>query len=74
MILSCAAEESNPVISRDYHLLRRMIDTEESFIEVTALGEDLAMDVIRYFRLPLNDPNILLKYTIKTKFKNVYNL
>ncbi|XP_033222269.1 NACHT and WD repeat domain-containing protein 2 [Belonocnema kinseyi] len=47
MILSCAAEESNPVISRDYHLLRRMIDTEECFIEVTALGEDLAMDVIR---------------------------
>ncbi|XP_011338040.1 NACHT and WD repeat domain-containing protein 2 isoform X2 [Ooceraea biroi] len=47
MILSCAAEESNPVISRDYQLLRRMIDTEESFIEVTALGEDLAMDVIR---------------------------
>lgn len=48
MILSCAAEESNPVISRDYQLLRRMIDTQESFIEVTALGEDLAMDVIRY--------------------------
>jgi len=47
MILSCAAEESNPVISRDYQLLRRMIDTEESFIEVTALGEDLATDVIR---------------------------
>ncbi|XP_046423821.1 NACHT and WD repeat domain-containing protein 2 [Neodiprion fabricii] len=47
MILSCAAEETNPTISRDYHLLRRMIDTEDSFIEVTALGEDLAMDVIR---------------------------
>lgn len=48
MILSCASEESNPIISRDYHLLRRMIDTEESFIEVTALGEELAMDVIKY--------------------------
>lgn len=48
MMLSCAAEESNPVISRDYQLLRRMIDTEENFIEVVALGEDLAMDVIRY--------------------------
>ncbi|XP_076230123.1 NACHT and WD repeat domain-containing protein 2 isoform X3 [Nomia melanderi] len=47
MMLSCAAEESNPVISRDYQLLRRMIDTEENFIEVVALGEDLAMDVIR---------------------------
>lgn len=49
MILSCAAEESNPVISRDYHLLRRMIDAEESFIQVTALGEELAMDVIRSY-------------------------
>ncbi|KAK1124231.1 hypothetical protein K0M31_006606 [Melipona bicolor] len=47
MILSCAAEESNPVISRDYQLLRRMIDVEENFIEVVALGEDLAMEVIR---------------------------
>ena len=47
MILSCAAEERNADISKDYHLLRRMIDTESSFIEVTALGEDLAMDVIR---------------------------
>ncbi|XP_026300938.1 NACHT and WD repeat domain-containing protein 2 isoform X2 [Apis mellifera] len=47
MILSCVAEESNPVISRDYQLLRRMIDVEENFIEVVALGEDLAMEVIR---------------------------
>lgn len=47
MMLSCAAEESNPIISRDYHLLRRIIDTEDCFIEVTALGEELAMDVIR---------------------------
>lgn len=54
MILSCAAEESNPVISRDYHLLRRMIDTENCFIEVTALGEELAMDVIRFVRSSLN--------------------
>lgn len=47
MILSCAAEESNPLISRDYHLLRRMIDTEDNFIEVTALGEELAIDIIK---------------------------
>lgn len=47
MILSCVAEESNLVISRDYQLLRRMIDVEENFIEVVALGEDLAMEVIR---------------------------
>ncbi|XP_044733634.1 NACHT and WD repeat domain-containing protein 2 [Chrysoperla carnea] len=47
IIVSCAAEESNPVVSQDYHLLRRMIDVEENFVEVTALGEDLAMNVIK---------------------------
>ena len=60
MILSCAAEESNPIISRDYHLLRRMIDTEECFIEVTALGEDLAMDVIRCIEISKTDTKISL--------------
>lgn len=47
IIVSCAAEESNPVVSQEYHLLRRMIDVEGNFIEVTALGEDLAMNVIK---------------------------
>lgn len=35
------------MVSQEYHLLRRMIDIEENFIEVTALGEDLAMNVIK---------------------------
>lgn len=48
IIVSCANEESNPEVSREYHTLRKMIDAEENFIEVTALGEDLAMQVIRY--------------------------
>ena len=47
LIVSCAAEEDNVEVSRDYNLLRRMIDAPENFIEVTALGEDLAMQVIR---------------------------
>ncbi|XP_065202628.1 NACHT and WD repeat domain-containing protein 2 isoform X2 [Planococcus citri] len=47
LIVSCAAEEDNIEVSRDYNLLRRMIDAPENFIEVTALGEDLAMQVIR---------------------------
>lgn len=34
-------------MSREYHFLRRMIDIDENFVEVTALGEDLAMNVIR---------------------------
>lgn len=47
IILSCANEESNPTVSREYHFLRRMIDIDENFEEVTALGEDLAMNVIK---------------------------
>ncbi|XP_066996019.2 NACHT and WD repeat domain-containing protein 2 [Anabrus simplex] len=47
LMVSCAAEENNPEVSSDYHLLRRMIDIEENFVEVTALGEELAMQVIR---------------------------
>lgn len=45
--MSCAAEENNADVSREYNLLRRMIEASENFIEVTALGEDLAMQVIR---------------------------
>ncbi|XP_059619516.1 NACHT and WD repeat domain-containing protein 2 [Phlebotomus argentipes] len=47
IIVSCANEESNPTVSREYHLLRRMIDVEDNFVEVRALGEELAMNVIR---------------------------
>lgn len=47
IILSCANEEANPAVSREYHLLRRIIDNDVNFIEVTALGEDLAMNVIK---------------------------
>ena len=46
--MSSANEEANPTVSREYHLLRRMIDIDENFIEVTALGEELAMNVIKY--------------------------
>lgn len=45
--MSCACEEANPEVSQEYYLLRRMIDSPENFIEVTALGEDLAMEVIK---------------------------
>lgn len=53
LVVSCAAEAENPEVSREYHLLRRMIDVEEQFIEVTDLGEDLAMQVIRYLVLTI---------------------
>lgn len=47
IIVSCANEESNPEVSQEYHLLRRMIDSPENFIEITALGDELAMNVIK---------------------------
>ncbi|XP_014255655.1 NACHT and WD repeat domain-containing protein 2 isoform X2 [Cimex lectularius] len=47
LIVSCASEADNPEVSKDYHILRKMIDSEEHFIEVKALGEELAMQVIR---------------------------
>lgn len=45
IILSCANEEANPTVSKEYHLLRRLIDIDENFIEVRELGENLAMNV-----------------------------
>ncbi|KAJ8916564.1 hypothetical protein NQ315_000208 [Exocentrus adspersus] len=47
ILVSCACEESNAEVSKEYHILRRMIDVEENFIEVRALGEELAMRVIK---------------------------
>lgn len=47
IIVTCACEESNPEVSKEYYVLRKMIDVDENFIEVTALGEDLAMQVIK---------------------------
>lgn len=47
LLVSVAKEEGNADVSRDYHVLRRMIDNDEQFIEVTALGEELAEEVIR---------------------------
>lgn len=47
LLVSVAKEEGNSDVSRDYHVLRRMIDDGEQFIEVTALGEELAEEVIR---------------------------
>ncbi|XP_060534320.1 NACHT and WD repeat domain-containing protein 2 [Cylas formicarius] len=47
IVVSCACEESNPEVSKEYHILRRMIDVPENFVEVRALGEELAMQVIK---------------------------
>lgn len=47
IIVTCACEEANPDVSKEYDVLRRMIDSEDSFLEVKALGEDLAMQVLK---------------------------
>ncbi|XP_069948531.1 NACHT and WD repeat domain-containing protein 2 [Cherax quadricarinatus] len=47
IVVSCVSEENDPELSKDYTLLRRMIDDENQFLEVRALGEDLAMDIIK---------------------------
>jgi hypothetical protein len=48
IVVSCVYEPENPEISKDCQTLRRMIDEEDNFIHVLALGEELASQVIRY--------------------------
>lgn len=47
--MTCACEHNNPDpnISKEYDVLRRMIDSEVNFLEVNALGEELAMEVLK---------------------------
>lgn len=47
IVVSCVYEPENPEISKDCQTLRRMIDDEDNFIHVLALGEELASQVIR---------------------------
>ncbi|CAG5015238.1 unnamed protein product [Parnassius apollo] len=48
IIVTCTCEESNPEVSKEYDVLRRMIDSEENFLEVKSLGEDLvSMQVLK---------------------------
>lgn len=48
IVASCVNEPENPDISKDYYTLRRMIDDDNNFIHVSALGEELASQVIRF--------------------------
>lgn len=49
IVVSCVYEPENPEISKDCQTLRRMIDDEDNFIHVLALGEELASQVIRHW-------------------------
>lgn len=47
IIVSCTKEDNNPLLCQDYELLSRMIDDPKNFLEVKALGEELAWKVIK---------------------------
>ncbi len=45
IIVSSTKEEDNPVLCQDYELLVKMIEDKVNFLEVRALGEELAWKV-----------------------------
>ena len=47
IIVSCTKEENNPILCQDYELLTKMVEEKQNFLEVRALGEDLAWKVIK---------------------------
>ncbi len=47
IIVSCTKEENNPLLCQDYELLTKMIEDVQNFLEVRALGEELAWKVIQ---------------------------
>ncbi|XP_043227949.1 NACHT and WD repeat domain-containing protein 2-like isoform X1 [Amphibalanus amphitrite] len=47
IVVSCVYEENDPAISQDCVTLRKIIEESDNFLEVTSLGYDLAMDVIK---------------------------
>ncbi|XP_065565326.1 NACHT and WD repeat domain-containing protein 2-like isoform X3 [Artemia franciscana] len=47
VVASCSYEPAKLELSRDYQFLRRIIDAQDNFIEIKALGFDLAIEIIR---------------------------
>eukprot|EP00095_Tigriopus_kingsejongensis_P001882 maker-scaffold70_size417918-snap-gene-3.18 protein:Tk01882 transcript:maker-scaffold70_size417918-snap-gene-3.18-mRNA-1 annotation:"leucine-rich repeat and wd repeat-containing protein kiaa1239-like" len=47
IIVSVTREENNSLLCQDYELLTKMIEEKQNFLEVKALGEDLAWKVIK---------------------------
>ena len=47
IIVSCTKEDNNPRLCQDYELLKQMIESKENFMEVEALGDELAWKVIK---------------------------
>ena len=47
IIVSCTREDNNPALCVDYKLLTHVIECKENFLEVKALGDEMAWDVIK---------------------------
>ena len=54
IVISCVNEPNDEVISQDYILLRRILDSEDCFLEVASLGEALATKVMRRWLVAAN--------------------
>ena len=49
IVVSCTYEEGNPALTEDLKFLRAMIEDDNQFLEVTALGTKLAWTVMGYY-------------------------
>ena len=47
IVVSCTREEDNPLLCKEYEDLTKMVFDPNNFLEVKALGEDLAYEVIK---------------------------
>ena len=45
--MSCTYEDGNPVLMEDLKFLRQLIEDDNQFLEVTALGSKLAWRVMK---------------------------
>lgn len=47
IVVSCTYEEGKPALMQDLNFLRQMIEDDRQFLEVTALGTELAWRVMK---------------------------
>jgi hypothetical protein len=47
IIVSCTYEDGNPVLMEDLKFLRQLIEDDTQFLEITALGKELAWNVVK---------------------------
>ena len=45
--MSCTYEDGNPVLMEDLKFLRQLIEDDNQFLEITALGKELAWNVVK---------------------------